>query len=43
LREYDQQEQNNLIPYDEEDEEERVIVWIVMWYKTYKNKICTIG
>jgi hypothetical protein len=26
LREYDQQEQNNLIPYDEEDEEERVIV-----------------
>jgi hypothetical protein len=26
LREYDQQEQNNLIPYDEENEEERVIV-----------------
>jgi hypothetical protein len=31
LREYDQQEQNNLIPYDEENEEERVIVWDVMW------------
>ena len=26
LREYDQQEQDNIIPYDEEEEEERVIV-----------------